>query len=430
MAAIRAEVLFTPDCPHAARAESLLREVLVAEGLEVPIARVPISDLDHAAGLGFRGSPTIRLDGRDVAHDAGAEVGFACRLYRQADGTLAGTPSVEVIRDALRERLAEQSPGSGRFAALRELPARALRIGFGWASRRRSLERLSQRLPVTRGLVKRFVAGEDLGTVVAALRTLRDAGLSTTVDVLGESVDSASSAAAAADDYLRLLDALREYTLDGNVSLKLTQMGLDVDGGLCLREVARVVQRARETDAFVRIDMEDHTRTDATLAIARELHARYGNVGVVIQSYLRRSEADVEALIAERIRVRLCKGAYDEPASVAYTIKADVDESYSRLMERLLVEGTYPGLATHDERIIERARVFAAQESIGPDRYEFQMLCGVRRDLQHALVADGLAVRVYVPFGTEWYPYFMRRLAERPANVIFLLRSIARERRG
>ncbi len=312
---------------------------------------------------------------------------------------------------------------------MRELPARVLRAGFGWASRRRSLERLSERLPVTRGLVKRFVAGEDLETALAVLARLRDAGLRTTVDLLGESVDSASGAAAAADDYVRLLDALQERQLDGNVSLKLTQMGLDLDRDLCLRNVARVVERARDTGAFVRIDMEDHTRTDATLAIARELHARYGNVGVVIQSYLRRSEADVEALIAERIRVRLCKGAYDEPASVAYATKAEVDESYLRLMERLLMEGTYPGIATHDERIIEQARAFTARESIGPDRYEFQMLYGVRRDLQGALVADGLAVRVYVPFGTAWYPYFLRRLAERPANLLFLLRSIARERR-
>jgi proline dehydrogenase len=313
---------------------------------------------------------------------------------------------------------------------VRELPARALRAGFVWASRRRSLERLSERLPVTRGLVKRFVAGEDLETALAALARLRNAGFGTTVDMLGESVGSASGAAAAADGYVRLLDALQERGLDGNVSLKLTQMGLDLDRDLCLRNVARVVERARDTDAFVRIDMEDHTRTDATLAIARELHARYGNVGVVIQSYLRRSEADVEALIAERIRVRLCKGAYDEPASVAYATKAEVAESYVRLMERLLMQGTYPGLATHDERIIEQARALTARESIGADRYEFQMLYGVRRDLQAALVADGLAVRVYVPFGTAWYPYFMRRLAERPANLLFLLRSIARERRA
>ncbi|MBA2570429.1 MAG: proline dehydrogenase family protein [Chloroflexi bacterium] len=304
-----------------------------------------------------------------------------------------------------------------------------MRAGFVWAARQEGIERLSKRLPVTRGLVRRFVAGEDLASTLVALRRLRDDGLGTTVDVLGESVDSEVAATAAADAYLSLLDALQREGLDGNVSLKLTQMGLDIDRSFCQRNVARIVDRAFETDAFVRVDMEDHTRTDATLAIARELHGRHGNVGVVIQSYLRRSEADVETLITERIRVRLCKGAYNEPASVAFPTKPEVDESYVHLMERLLAEGTFPGIATHDERIIERARDFTARESIGRDRYEFQMLYGVRRDLQQALVAEGLAVRVYVPFGSEWYPYFMRRLAERPANLLFVLRSLARERR-
>ncbi|MDQ3407799.1 MAG: proline dehydrogenase family protein [Chloroflexota bacterium] len=328
-------------------------------------------------------------------------------------------PRVELLAEAARP---------GRLATVTELPGRAMRAGFVWASQRQSLERLSQRLPVTRGLVRRFVAGQDLPTTLVALERLRSSGLGTTVDVLGESVTSEAAATAAADRYLEVLDALAERGLDGNVSVKLTQMGLDIDAGFCRRNVSRIVERAAGLGAFVRIDMEDHTRTDATLDIARDLYAQHGDVGVVIQSYLRRSAADVESLIAERIRVRLCKGAYNEPASVAFATKAESDESYVRLMERLLKAGTYPGLATHDERIISRARDFVARESIGHERFEFQMLYGVRRDLQAALVAAGHTMRVYVPFGAEWYPYFMRRLAERPANVLFLLKTLARDR--
>ncbi|MDQ3492010.1 MAG: proline dehydrogenase family protein [Chloroflexota bacterium] len=281
---------------------------------------------------------------------------------------------------------------------------------------------------MTRGLVRRFVAGQDLPTTLLALERLRSAGLATTVDVLGESVDTEAAATAAADRYLEVLDALAERGLDGNVSVKLTQMGLDIDTGFCQRNVGRIVQRAEARGAFVRIDMEDHSRTDATLHIVRELYAEHGNVGAVIQSYLRRSADDVEALIVAGIRVRLCKGAYNEPASVAFASKAESDESYVRLMERLLVAGVYPGLATHDEAIIGHAREFVAREGIGDERFEFQMLYGVRRDLQEALAAAGHTMRVYVPFGAEWYPYFMRRLAERPANVLFVLRTLVRDR--
>jgi proline dehydrogenase len=206
-------------------------------------------------------------------------------------------------------------------------------------------------------------------------------------------------------------------------------MGLDIDLEFCRRNVARIARRAAELDAFVRVDMEDSTRTDATLGIARELFGEFGNVGVVIQSYLRRSADDIDRLNAERIRVRLCKGAYSEPASVAFETKAQVDESYRDLMEWLLIEGTYPALATHDEKLLGHARQFVAERAIAPERYEFQMLFGVRRDLQTALVADGHTVRIYVPYGAEWYPYFMRRLAERPANLLFVLRSIVRESR-
>ena len=194
--------------------------------------------------------------------------------------------------------------------------------------------------------------------------------------------------------------------------------------------MARVVERARNVGAFLRVDMEDHTKTQVTLDIARALHELHPEVGVVIQSYLRRSADDVEQLIAERIRVRLCKGAYDEPAAFAFRAKEEVDQSYARLMERLLLEGRYPALATHDEALIEHAIAFAAEHAIAPDRFEFQMLYGVRRDLQESLVARGYTVRVYVPYGTEWYPYYMRRMGERPANVLFILFSVLREGRG
>jgi proline dehydrogenase len=262
------------------------------------------------------------------------------------------------------------------------------------------------------------------------LETLHSQGMRWTVDVLGESVDSADKATAAADRYIATLDALAERGLEANVSLKLTAMGLDIDPDFCLENVRRVVTRARQMGAFVRVDMENHTKTDTTLAIARALHDDYPEVGVVIQSYLRRSAADIEALNTQQIRVRLCKGAYDEPASVAFRVKEEVDQSYIELMEQLLVNGRYPALATHDEALIEHAIKFVREHDIGPERFEFQMLYGVRRDLHERLVAQGWTVRIYVPYGTEWYPYYMRRLAERPQNVLFMLFSVLNEGRG
>jgi proline dehydrogenase len=315
---------------------------------------------------------------------------------------------------------------------VRAAPERALRTFLLWLSRRRSLGRLATRLPVTRGMVARFVAGETLDEALAALDRLRSAGYRTTVDVLGESVTSVEAARAAADAYLATLDALAERGLDRNVSVKLSQMGLLIDEDACRANVRRILERAAERDAFVRIDMEDHTTTDANLALWRELrpvNAGRGDSGVVVQAALRRTPADVEALIAEGARIRLCKGAYVEPAAVALPVKADVDAAYATLMERLLADGTFPALATHDERLIARAIAFVRERGIGPERFEFQMLYGVRRDLQERLMAAGFGVRVYVPFGTQWYPYFMRRLAERPANVAFVLRSVLREGR-
>jgi proline dehydrogenase len=316
--------------------------------------------------------------------------------------------------------------------ALRAAPERALRSSLLWLSRRRSVGRLATRLPVTRSMVARFVAGETLDEAVLALERLRAAGLRTTVDVLGEAVTSVAEAEAAAAEYVATLDALAARGLDRNVSVKLSQMGLGVDEAACRANVRRILERAADHEAFVRIDMEAHDTTDATLALWRDLrpiNAGRGDSGVVIQSALRRSPADVADLIAERARVRLCKGAYVEPASVAFPDKADVDAAYGQLMERLLADGEFPAIATHDERLIARAVAFVRDRGIVADRFEFQMLYGVRRDLQERLVRAGFGVRVYVPFGTQWYPYFMRRLAERPANVAFVLRSVLREGR-
>jgi proline dehydrogenase len=300
-------------------------------------------------------------------------------------------------------------------------------------SHRKSLGRLATRVPVTRPMVRRFVAGDTLEEVLPAIERLRDAGMGTTVDVLGESVTAEEAARAAASRYLTVLDALAAGTLDRNVSLKPSQMGLNIDPALARENIGAVVARAVETGAFVRIDMEDHTTTDATLDLWRGVRpADWANggadVGVVIQAALRRSDADVEAIIEEGGRVRLCKGAYKEPASDAYQEKAEVDEAYERLMLRLMRAGRYPALATHDVRLIKRAIEVAKAEGIARDSFEFQMLYGVRRDLQEQLAGAGWLVRVYVPFGGQWYPYFMRRLAERPANVSFLLRNMWRER--
>ena len=224
------------------------------------------------------------------------------------------------------------------------------------------------------------------------------------------------------------LASLSARGLDANVSIKLTQMGLEIDRDVCRANVSRILDAARAVNGFVRIDMEDHVQTDATLDVWREAHERYPKTGVVIQSSLRRSAADVDRISAVGGTVRLCKGAYAEPAGVAYVSKRAVDLNYARLMERLMVSGTYPAIATHDPRLIARALDIAERERIGPERFEFQMLYGVRRDLQRKLAAQGYTVRIYVPYGQEWYPYFMRRLAERPANVAFMLKAILKEK--
>ncbi|MCI0584373.1 MAG: proline dehydrogenase family protein [Chloroflexi bacterium] len=310
---------------------------------------------------------------------------------------------------------------------------RAMRAVLLWLSRRRAIGRFAKWMPLSRPIVARFVAGETLESALPVIDRLRAAGFRTSVDILGEAVTEAAAARTAAAGYVAAIPALAAAGLDVNVSIKLSQMGLGLGPELVRENVARILTAASAAEGFVRIDMEDHTTTDATLALVRELRplmAGSGDVGVVLQSALRRTPADAEALITEGIRVRLCKGAYREPASVAYPDKPDVDAAYVAVMKRLLDDGTFPAIATHDDRIVEGAIAYARERGIRPERFEFQMLFGVRRDLQERLVREGWGVRVYVPTGSQWYPYFMRRLAERPANVVFLAVSVLRERRA
>jgi proline dehydrogenase len=317
-------------------------------------------------------------------------------------------------------------------SAVNELAERAMRSALLTLSHQKALGELATKLPVTRPMVRRFVAGETFDETVPAIERLRDLGMGTTVDVLGEAVSEASGARAARDRYLAVIDAIAERGLDRNVSLKPSQMGLKIDRDLACENIGAIVNTAAPLGFFIRIDMEDHPYTDDTLAIWRALRPAPGptgaDMGVVIQAALRRSDDDVEAILAEHGRIRLCKGAYKEPEAVAYQDKAEVDEAYERLMLRLLRSGGYHALATHDVALIRRAIEVARAEGIARDAFEFQMLYGVRRDLQEQLAAAGWRVRVYVPFGSQWYPYFMRRLAERPANVSFLLRNLWRER--
>ncbi len=309
---------------------------------------------------------------------------------------------------------------------IQDIPARTMRSVLIGLSHQRALGRVAVRTPLTRAMVTRFVVGETLDVALDALARLSASGFRTTVDVLGESVMSRDAASAAADRYIETLGALAARGLDRNVSLKLTQMGLDLGRETCRANLWRILERAEQLDAFVRIDMEDSCRTDATLDVWHAAHERYAKTGIVTQSALRRSAGDVERVIEAGGRVRLCKGAYAEPASVAYQTRSEVNESYVRLAERLLLAADYPALATHDPAMINHALKFTQEQGIGPERFEFQMLHGVRRDLQERLVSAGYTVRVYVPYGTEWYPYFMRRLAERPANVLFVAKNLLR----
>jgi proline dehydrogenase len=301
-----------------------------------------------------------------------------------------------------------------------------VRSFFLFLSRLKWLRRWMETSSLAQRLATRFVAGETLEQALAVARRLNAEGITVTLDHLGESVSTLAEAAEARDVYLRTLNAIHQHGIQGNVSLKLSQFGLDLSYEACLGNVDQLVSLAAALGSFVRIDMESSEYTSRTLDLVKTLHARYGATGVVIQSYLRRSQADIEALCAAQIRVRLCKGAYLEPPSVAFPAKADVDKSYFELTQYLLLHGTYPALATHDEALIGRIREFVKQRQIPRESFEFQMLYGIRRDLQRRLVAERFGMRLYVPFGKAWYPYYMRRLAERPANVFFMLRNLFR----
>ena len=275
----------------------------------------------------------------------------------------------------------------------------------------------------------RFVAGETVEEALAAARELNAKGITASLDLLGESVHTEKEARSARDEYLNLLDRIQEAKLQANVSVKLTAMGLDIDHELCVAIMQDILGRAQQYDTFVRLDMESSAYTDITLKLFEDrLYPAYKvNVGVVVQSSLYRTFADVEHMNALKARVRLCKGAYKEPPSVAYPDKKDVDANYVKCMHELMLKGNSPGIATHDAAIITEAKRFAKEQGIANDRFEFQMLYGVRRDLQDALVKEGYRVRCYVPFGTQWYPYLMRRLAERPANVAFITGGVIKE---
>ena len=304
-----------------------------------------------------------------------------------------------------------------------------LRQAFLYLSNQQKIFRFVRNNRFAKRLAQRFVAGETLEEAIRAVEPLNKKGITTSLDLLGESVHTEREAQAATREILTMLDRIHERRVEANVSLKLTQMGLDISEELCVALMHDVVGRARDLRTFIRIDMEDSGYTERTLRLFEDrLHPSYGDhVGVVLQSYLYRTLADVERAIAIKARVRLCKGAYKEPATVAYPEKADVDANYVRCMHKLLSEGNYPALATHDDRIIKEAKRYVRANNIGPERFEFQMLYGVRRDLQERLVREGWRVRVYVPFGTQWYPYLMRRLAERPSNIAFITGNVVRE---
>ncbi len=285
-----------------------------------------------------------------------------------------------------------------------------------WVTSQKTARRMSQK----------FVAGEELDQAVAAARVCNQAGLKVSLDLLGESVTNAEQARAARDSYLRIFDRIADEKLDANVSLKLTQLGLDLDVEMCGELLESIVTHATEYGNFVRVDMEASAYTQRTIDVVKRVRARNASVGIVMQSYLRRTESDVRDFLAAGCRMRLCKGAYKEPPEVAFPAKSDVDANYVAIMKLLLPSGIYHGIATHDPKMIAATEQFAAEKGIGKDKFEFQMLYGIRTDLQRELVKRGYNMRVYIPYGHDWFPYFMRRLAERPANMLFFLKNLFR----
>jgi proline dehydrogenase len=304
-----------------------------------------------------------------------------------------------------------------------------LRSAFIALSTNQTLRRFSENAAMGRKLSSRFVAGLEVEDALRATEMLNNYGMTATLDALGESVSTEAEAHRSAETYHRLLDAIAARKLKANISVKLTQMGLELSADLAYKIASGLTEHAKATGNFLRIDMEGSHLTQVTLDLVRHLHAREeykGHIGIVIQAYLFRSEADIRQLVEEGIRVRLCKGAYQEPPTIAFAKKHDTDTNYVRLAGILLSSGIYHGIATHDEAMIEAVKNYARNTGIAPEQFEFQMLYGVRRDLQRRLVREGYNMRVYIPFGREWYPYFMRRLAERPANVFFLAKNLLR----
>lgn len=295
-----------------------------------------------------------------------------------------------------------------------------------YLSRQEGLKEFATRFAPFRKITRRFIAGEDIDEAVAAIREINARGCTASFDHLNESVTSTAETEAEVTEYLNVLAGIDESGIDSNVSIKLTQFGLEIDPELTYRNARRVVEDAARRGNFVRIDMEGSSVTQATIDVFRRLRADFGlnDVGIVLQSYLYRTEEDARDLLKIPARIRLCKGAYDEPPEVAYPDKKDVDDNFVRVMQMLLTSGVYHGIATHDPKMIDATIEFANREGIGKDAFEFQMLYGIRRDLQEQLARDGYGMRVYVPYGKSWYPYFMRRLAERPANIWFVMKNL------
>jgi len=299
-----------------------------------------------------------------------------------------------------------------------------LRSLFIALSQNNTLRKFSERSSIGRTMSGRFVAGMTLEEAIGVAEKMNREGIAVTLDALGESVTTEAQARTSAEVYHEALDAIATRGLKANVSIKLSQMGMDFDPALAEKIVGEMVEHASRVNSFVRIDMEGSPYTEATIAMTEHLHARCpGCVGTVLQAYLFRTAADAERLLGQGIRIRLCKGAYKEPPEIAFPQKSDVDANYVKLAERMMTSGVFCGIATHDEAIVEKLLAFVRERDVPKSAFEFQMLYGIRRDLQRKLVKQGFGVRVYVPFGPEWYPYFMRRLAERPANVIFLLKN-------
>lgn len=342
---------------------------------------------------------------------------------------------MQETRSASRRILAVATMGAVLVAALLlwRFGTRWLRGILLYLSAAPWARRMTGSLPPAKHVASRFVAGENIDAAIAVTRELNGRGLLVTLDFLGESVSNIYEAVDARDEILRVLDAIHDNRLDANVSVKLSQLGLKLDPQLALDNMKLILERARQTGNRVRIDMEESGVVDTTFGIYRTLRYDYGfeNVGVVVQAYLYRTAADVEKLIAEGAWVRLCKGAYAEPPDVAFPVKAETDASFVRLMQAMLSDaaranGVYLGVATHDEAMIQATIDYATSNSIPTGAFEFQMLYGIRRELQEALVAQGYRMRVYVPYGQAWHPYFVRRLAERPANLWFFVSNLAR----